>query len=152
MNRILVLLFLVVYSSASIAEQPAENKKIERAVLDYIVSQHKVNPELMKRGVDSKLAKRTYWKNKQGEAYLLETDFDTMVWVAQNYNKDGDKFPPKPRIEIDILDIDNRVASVKLTADDWIDYMHLYKNEEHQWKVINVLWQYHDETRHVSKK
>jgi hypothetical protein len=120
-------------------------------VLDYIESQHKVEPDLMKRGLDKKLAKRTYWKAKDGTEFIMETDFATMVWVAENYNKDGNKFPSPPKIDINILDIDNRVASVKLTVDDWIDYMHLYKNENNEWKIINVLWQYHDTKKHSSK-
>ncbi|WP_445357111.1 hypothetical protein ACJJIC_12855 [Microbulbifer sp. ANSA002] len=80
------------------------------------------------------------------------TDYETMVWLAENYNKEGDKFTESPRVDINILDIDNRVASVKLTVDDWIDYMHLYKNDKNNWKIINVLWQYHDTKRHINKK
>jgi hypothetical protein len=105
----------------------------------------------MKRGLDKKLAKRTYWESKDGSEFIMETDFETMVWVAENYNKEGNKFPLSPKVNIDILDIDNRVASVKLTVDDWIDYMHLYKNENNEWKIINVLWQYHDTKKHSSK-
>lgn len=152
MYRLFFLLLCMLLCKGAIAQNSDEEEKIKRAVLDYIVSQHKVDPELMERGLDKKLAKRTFWKNKQGEEGVLETSFDTMIWVAKNYNKDGDKFPATPRIDIDILDVDNRVSSVKLTADDWIDYMHLYKNEQQEWKIINVLWQYHDETRHASKK
>ena len=40
-------------------------KAITRAVLDYIESQHQVEPTLMERGLDKKLAKRTYWQDKQ---------------------------------------------------------------------------------------
>lgn len=38
-----------------------------------------------------------------------------------------------------------RAASIKLIADEWIDYMHLVKLNG-SWKIINVLWQYN----HVS--
>nr|WP_310734239.1 hypothetical protein [Shewanella sp. SR44-3] len=31
-----------------------------------------------------------------------------------------------------------------------MDYLHLYKNDQNEWKIINVLWQYHDETKHSS--
>lgn len=151
MYRIITVIILASFACVAIASQSDDHKKIERAVLDYIESQHKVKPELMKRGLDKKLAKRTFWKSKSNSEFILETDYETMIRVAKTYNKDGNKFPESPRVEIDIFDIDNRVASVKLTADDWIDYMHLYKNENNQWKVLNVLWQYHDEKRHKSK-
>jgi hypothetical protein len=153
MLRVIVLTLYVLFSCAVTADTDTDidNKKVKRAVLDYIESQHKIEPDLMKRGLDKKLAKRTYWKAKDGKEFIMETDFETMVSVAKNYNKDGNKFPSPPKIDINILDIDNRVASVKLTADDWIDYMHLYKNENNEWKIINVLWQYHDAKKHSSK-
>ncbi|KGJ93664.1 nuclear transport factor 2 family protein [Colwellia psychrerythraea] len=151
MHRILVLISIVLFSCTVIADTDIDDQHIKRAVLDYIESQHNVEPDLMKRGLDKKLAKRTYWKSKDGSEIIMETDFDTMVWVAENYNKDGNKFSSSPKVDINILDIDNRVASVKLTVDDWIDYMHLYKNENNEWKIINVLWQYHDTKKHSSK-
>jgi len=146
-----MLTLSLLFSCAVTAETSIDDQKVKRAVLDYIESQHQVAPELMKRGLDKKLAKRTYWEAKDGSEIIMETDFDTMVWVAKNYNKEGNKFPSSPKMDIKILDIDNRVASVKLTADDWIDYMHLYKNENNEWKIINVLWQYHDPKKHSSK-
>ena len=151
MRYVIALTLLVLFSCSAIADTNNDSKSIERAVRDYIESQQNVTPELMKRALDKKLAKRTYWQSKDGSEFVMETDFDTMVWVAKNYNKEGNKFPASPKVEIKILDIDNRVASVKLTVDDWIDYMHLYKNENNEWKIINVLWQYHDESKHRSK-
>ena len=151
MHRIIILTLSIRFSCAVTADTNVDIQKVKRAVLDYIESQHKVDPELMKRGLDKKLAKRTYWQSKDGSEIIMETDFNTMVWVAENYNKEGKKFPSSPKIDINILDIDNRVASIKLTADDWIDYMHLYKNENSEWKIINVLWQYHDAKKHSSK-
>jgi len=151
MRYVIALTLLLLFSCSVIADTSNDTESIERAVRDYIESQQNVAPELMKRALDKKLAKRTYWQSKDGSEFVMETDFDTMVWVAKNYNKAGNKFPASPTVEIKILDIDNRVASVKLTVDDWIDYMHLYKNENNEWKIINVLWQYHDESKHSSK-
>lgn len=128
------------------------DEQIERAVRDYIESQHQANPARMERGIDPKLAKRTYWRAADGSEFIMNTDFDTMLKVARNYNKDGTKFPAQPRVDIKILDVDQRVASVKLTVDEWIDYMHLYKNDHGEWKILNVLWQYHETARQANKK
>ena len=152
MKRILVLLTLALLPFLSHAADAADRQAIERAVLDYIESQHKAEPALMARGLDEQLAKRTYWQAADGTEFIMKTDYDTMLKVARTYNKDGNKFPPSPRVDIKILDIDKRVATVKLTADEWIDYMHLYKNQRNEWKIINVLWQYHDEKRQTSRK
>jgi len=138
-------------SSFISAKDKSDEKAVERAARDYIESQHIVSSEMMKRSIHKELTKRTYWKAKDGSEFIVETDYNTMLGVAQNFNKDGDKFPETPLNRIQILDIDQRVASVKLTADDWIDYMHLVKNSDGDWKIINVLWQYNDTKRQVSK-
>ncbi|MHA4870513.1 nuclear transport factor 2 family protein [Duganella sp. PWIR1] len=147
----LVLLFAAAPLLAQ-ATEATDNQLIEAAVRDYIESQHQADPVRMERGLDPKLAKRTYWQAADGSEFVMNTDYDAMVKVAKNYNKDGTKFPAKPRVDIKILDVDQRVATVKLTADEWIDYMHLYKNQRSEWKIVNVLWQYHDTARQVSKK
>lgn len=152
MKRFLMLSILAMSPMFALAGDPSDSPAIERAVLDYIESQHKADPALMRRGLDEQLAKRTYWQAADGTEFIMKTDFETMLQVAKTFNKDGTKFPNPPRIDIKILDVDNRVATVKLIADEWIDYMHLYKNQRNEWKIINVLWQYHDAKRQVSKK
>lgn len=82
----------------------------------------------------------------------METSYEFMLEIAKTYDKNGDRFPEDPKVDIKILDVDKRVASVKLTVDEWIDYMHLYKNDEGEWKTINVLWQYHDTGKHNSRR
>lgn len=150
MKSLTIAMLLAAFCGQTMANEDRES--ITRAVKDYIESQHQVEPERMQRGLDKQLAKRTYWQDKDGREFIMETDHDTMVWVAENYNLSGDKFPTSPQQDIEILDIDQRVASVKLTADEWIDYMHLYKTDQGQWKIINVLWQYKDTQQHSSKK
>jgi hypothetical protein len=141
-----------VFTSSVSPDISADKIAVLRAATDYIESQHKRSGQMMQRGLHQKLVKRTYWQTKAGSEFIMETDFNTMVSVAENYNKSGDKFSSPPKIDIKILDIEQRIASVKLIADDWVDYMHLIKNTQGQWKIINVLWQYHDITKHTSKR
>ncbi len=129
-----------------------DSELIEGAVRDYIESQHQTDPARMERALAPQLAKRTYWQAADGTEFIMKTDMDTMLKVARNYNQDGTKFPAHPRVDIRILDIDQRVATVKLSTDEWIDYLHLYKNQRGEWKIVNVLWQYYDTARQVSKK
>lgn len=152
MKRSLLCLLFVAVPLLAHAADSADNQKIERAVRDYIESQHQADPVRMARGIDQQLAKRTYWRKADGSEFIMHTDHDTMVKVARTFNQDGSKFPDQPRVNIKILDVDQRVATVKLTADEWIDYMHLYRNQGGEWKIVNVLWQYHDTARHASKK
>ncbi len=142
---------LTLQALPAVAEQSADEKAVRLVALDYIESQITVNPQQIKPALHPKLKKRTYWTDKNGKPFLVETSYATMVSVAGTYNRDGKQFPPDPRIEIEIFDIDQRAASVKLTADEWIDYMHLMKDDNGEWKILNVLWQYHDTERHKTK-
>lgn len=121
---------------------------IRQVALDYIESQHNLKPEQFERAAHPRMVKRTFGKNKEtGKEYLRETFTDAMVLLAETYNQDGDKFPENPRKEVIILDIYDKTASVKLIADDWIDYMHILKLNG-TWQIVNVLWQFDDSDRH----
>jgi hypothetical protein len=130
------------------AQTKQDTLDIEKAALDYIVSQHKPNGEQMKNALHPRLVKRTFWKDEQSKIeYVRETTAEVMVVVAETFNRDGKHFPANPKREIKFLDISDRTASVKLIADDWIDYMHIIK-VNNKWQIVNVLWQYHDTNKH----
>ena len=104
--------------------------------------------EQVERAAHPRMVKRTFWTDKSsGKDYLRETFTDAMILLAETYNKEGDRFPPNPKKEVIILDIFDRTASVKLIADDWIDYMHIVKLNG-QWQLVNVLWQFSDSEQH----
>ncbi|UHO38870.1 nuclear transport factor 2 family protein [Chryseobacterium capnotolerans] len=143
---IFLLLFLI--SQWIPAQTKQDTLSIKQAVLDYIESQHSLSPSRMERALHPRMVKRTFWKDKAtGKEYLRETNTESMILLAESYNKKGDKFPASPQKEIKLLDISDKTASVKLIADEWIDYMHLAKLNG-SWKIVNVLWQYHDSKRH----
>ncbi|MGE8433917.1 nuclear transport factor 2 family protein [Chryseobacterium joostei] len=123
---------------------------IKQAALDYIESQHTPNASRMERALHPRMVKRTFWKDKAtGKDYLRETNAESMILLAESYNKNKDKFPASPRKEVKFLDISEKTASVKLIADEWIDYMHLTKLND-TWKIVNVLWQYNDTQRQTN--
>ncbi|AZA78024.1 hypothetical protein EG347_11095 [Chryseobacterium sp. G0186] len=123
---------------------------IKQAALDYIESQHTPNPPRMERALHPRMVKRTFWKDKStGKDYLRETNTESMILLSESYNKNKDKFPASPKKEVKFLDISEKTASVKLIADEWIDYMHLAKLND-TWKIVNVLWQYNDTQRQTN--
>ena len=148
MKLVLTSLFLLSISFISKAQTSQDSLAIKQAALDYIESQHTPNPQQMERALHPRLVKRTFWKDKETQKdYLRETSAESMVILSESYNKKNDKFPLSPKKEVKFLDISDRTASVKLTADEWIDYMHLVKLNG-TWKIVNVLWQYHDSAKH----
>jgi len=125
-----------------------DSLEIRQVALDYIESQHNVNPSQFERAAHPRMVKRTFWKDKKtGKEYLGETFTDAMILLAETYNLEGDKFPENPKKEVIILDIYDKIASVKLIADDWIDYMHIVKLNG-KWQIVNVLWQFNDSEDH----
>ena len=151
MKIVSAFLLFMLSASIAVANQQSDEFLITEAVTNYIVAQHKAKEAPMDDALHQNLKKQTYWQDRDGEEFIMETSRRTMLDVAKSYNQSGTKFPETPRVDIDIYDIDQRVASVKLTADDWIDYMHLVKTDSGDWKILNVLWQYHDTKKHSNK-
>lgn len=148
MKSISTLFFLFWASAFSFGQTRQDSLAIRQAALDYIESQHTPNPAQMERALHPRMVKRTFWKDKAtGKDYVREASTEQMVLLAESYNRKGDQFPAKPAKDMHFLDVSDRTASVKLIADEWIDYMHLVKVSG-AWKIVNVLWQYKDSTRH----
>jgi len=143
----LITLFYLLAFNLS-AQSQEDSLEIRQAALDYIESQHNVKPEQFKRSAHPRMVKRTFWTNKKtGKEYLRETFTDAMILLAETYNVDGDRFPENPKKKVIILDIFDKTASVKLIADDWVDYMHIVKLNG-KWQIVNVLWQMNDSGNH----
>lgn len=146
--RYIIFFIVLLSATVSMAQSGEDSAAIKRSALDYIESQHKPDPKQMERALHPRLVKRTFWTDKStGKDYLRETTAESMILLAESYNSKGDKFPAQPVKEVKFLDVSDRTASVKLIADEWIDYMHLAKMNG-VWKIVNVLWQYNDSKRH----
>ncbi|MEB3346186.1 nuclear transport factor 2 family protein [Aquimarina gracilis] len=140
--------FFAIISSSAFSQTKQDSLDIKQVALDYIEAQHNLNPEQFERAAHPRMVKRTFWKDKTSKKeYLGETFTDYMVMLSEVYNRNGDRFPKKPKKEVILLDVSDRTASVKLIADEWIDYMHIIKIND-AWKIVNVLWQYNDTTKH----
>ena len=66
--------------------------------------------------------------------------FARLVDVATNYSKTT-RIPADAPKQIDIYDVLDRTASVKLTALWGSDYMLLAKQPDGRWLITHVLWQ-----------
>ena len=139
---------LVLLSNNIYGQTKQDSIEIKQVALDYIESQHKPNPLQMQGALHPRMVKRTFWKDKAtNKEYLREATAESIVLLAESYNKNGDKFPATPKKDVKFLDVSQKVASVKLTADDWIDYMHIVKLNG-KWQIVNVLWEFNDITQH----
>lgn len=141
-----------VYSNSIVqmASIPVQNDsvEIEEMALGYLVALQEMKPELMKKVMNEGLNKVTPGFNPaKKKEEVRETTYEQMIDFAKSWNKQGNKFPHNPKNKVFILDIYDRMATVKLVSDNWVEYLHLVKLNK-KWSIINLLWQQKDIRRY----
>jgi hypothetical protein len=112
------------------------DNEIVQTVLNYVEGWYQADSTRMERALHPKLAKRRI--TPEGEVW--EVDKDWMVDATGNA-RGAIENPEKGRKEITILDKTDTMASVKLTSEQFVDYLHL-ACDEGKWVIVNVLWDY----------
>jgi hypothetical protein len=135
-----VLAILTIAAAVPLAAQsPTDSAAVKATALDYIEGWYEADAVRMERALHPHLAKR--FLEDLGAAGLRLTDTSALELVAQVRAGGGSSVPPEARrTEVRILDIFQAVASVRVDAGGWIDYMHLARFGD-EWKIVNVLWE-----------
>jgi len=122
-------------------QTPADSAGIRQAALDYIEGYYEGNAERMARAVHPELAKRIVNVDERGRYRLGQMSAMTLV---EGTRAGGGKDTPQAerRKDVKILDIYQNVASAKIDASYWVDYLHLAKWNG-RWVIVNVLWEMH---------
>lgn len=142
----LLLIALAMFLAIPVTAQTQENadkQAVRQAVLDYVEGIYNVEPARIERSVHPDLAKLGFSRRQTETAYRpgSKMTFAQLVDIARTYNKEG-KLPKDAPKKIEIYEVLDQTATVKLTAFWGIDYMHLAKFDG-QWKIVNVMWQSH---------
>ncbi|AFL81234.1 hypothetical protein Aeqsu_1754 [Aequorivita sublithincola DSM 14238] len=121
-----------------------DSLEIKKQSLGYLLALQQLKPELMDAVLNDRLNKITIdYDRKEKKQYGIATSKKQMIKYAQSWNKSGTKFPLNPKNELEILDIYNRIATVKLVSDNWVEYLQLIKLDS-KWEIMNIIWQYRD--------
>lgn len=91
----------------------------------------------MERALHPELAKRILMPQPNGTRRLEHMGAMTLV---QKTRAGIGRRDTNPRADGIILDRFEDVASVRINASQWIDYLHLAKVDG-AWKIVNVLWE-----------
>jgi len=136
----LILILAVQESAPALDVSEADLEGIQAVALDYIDGYYTGDGDRMKSALHPELAKRIVAKDpKTGESRLINMDAKQLVEVTASGG--GQHYLAEQRLnDVEILDVYGDVASVKVTAAEWIDYMHVAKVDG-EWKIINVLWE-----------
>jgi hypothetical protein len=133
-------LAILILAPAIKAQTPADTAAIKQTALDYIEGYYEGNAERMEKALHPDLAKRIVRTHPQnGQSALAQMSAMTLVQITR---AGGGKDTPKDKQQKDvtILDVFENVASVKIVASDWIDYLHIAKFNG-RWVIVNVLWE-----------
>lgn len=145
MSKLLIVLALAL-SLPSLAPRRAptgEREAVERAAKDYVEALYQAKPELIERSVHPALEKMGLYRPDDQKAYRTpgKMTFEQLRDLAGQWNKDGQQGQDLA-YEVQVLDMLDVTACVKLTAKWGIDYMHLVKSGD-GWKITQILWQSH---------
>ncbi len=124
---------------AARAQTPADSAAIRATALDYIDGFYTGDAARMERALHTDLKKRIV-QRKPGEAETLqEMSAEQLVQITAGGG--GKQMPDEQkRSDVTILDIYGGMASVKIIAGSWVDYMHI-ASVDGEWKIVNVLWE-----------
>jgi hypothetical protein len=139
-NAYLILAALTFMAPAATAQSTADSAAIRATALDYIDGWYAADGARMERALHPELAKRIVISDPaSGRSQLRQ--MGAMALVQGTRSGGGSTIPAAERKDdVKILDIYQNVASVRVTAATWIDYMHMSKVSG-RWVIVNVLWE-----------
>ena len=148
-NRFPAVVICVLLALPAVAGLEEDRAQIRQAALDYIQGWYEGDADRVERAVHPDLAKRILQRDGEGRSRLDHMSAMGLVQGARGGW--GSRTPPEQRVhEIEILDVYENIASVKITAKEWIDYLHLGRADGH-WVIINVLWEMKPEVLRSTK-
>ena len=120
-------------------EATEDEMAIKAVARDYIEGWYTGDAARMERALHPHLAKRFLERMPDGGVRLTDT---TALELVQQVKAGGGSGVPEKvrRMDISVLDIFQDVASVRVDAHGWIDYMHLARHGN-RWLIVNVLWE-----------
>lgn len=129
----------IINATSASAQTAADSSAIVATALDYIDGFYTSDAERMERALHPELAKRIVGDPAGPESRLQNMTAEQLVQATASRGAAG--IPEDARREdVSILDIYNNMASVRIDAGLWIDYLHVARwNGE--WKIVNVLWE-----------
>jgi hypothetical protein len=94
----------------------------------------------MERAVHPELAKRIVMVTPQAGGSTLRSMTAAELVGATGAGYGTQTPADQRRTDVRILDIYENVASVRVDAHDWIDYLHIARWND-GWVIVNVLWE-----------
>ena len=116
----------------------SDYRAIYQAAADYYGGWYQANVDRIAHSLHPGLAKRAIRKDGTGKEYLHHLNKEQML---EKTEEGGGSDTPKElqTYQITILDRYEEIAAVKVVANEYIDYLHIAK-QDGQWLIVNALW------------
>ncbi len=137
---ILLALFFTVQLIAQDKDQAV--KDVTQAAYNYIDTFYKADTTLAYKSVHKDVRKVGWWFDEKKNAYTdnLEMPFNKLIALAKKWNVKGDRATAESPREVKVLEVSDKIAVVKVTAEWGIDYLNMV-NTDKGWQSINIVWQ-----------
>ncbi|HVS16954.1 MAG TPA: nuclear transport factor 2 family protein [Planctomycetota bacterium] len=122
-----------------VGDAAADREAVVQAALDYAESYYQRDPARIERSVARELDKLGYTRGDDGAWQARPMRYEDLHGMIARL-RDGDRVPPPGPKEVEVLDLLDQTALVKLTGAWGIDYMQLARDGE-AWRIRHVLWQ-----------
>jgi len=123
---------------------PSDRAAIFRACTDYVESWLDGDAERMASCLHPALAKRAAIDPDTGSTELNEAPFEHMTTTSVA----GGPKPYGREIDIDILDMVDGIATVRVLSEPWIDLVHLARFGD-RWLIVNALYEARPQADHA---
>lgn len=140
-NKILMLLLCCTLGSFA-QDYKKDLSDIEAAANGYIDIFYKGDTLLAYKHIDKSLRKVGWRYNGDKQVYSsnLELPFDAVIDLSKQLKKNPIPGVDSAPREVEILEANDKIAVVKVTAIWGIDYLNMVKFGA-DWKIINIVWQ-----------
>lgn len=139
-TTILIALLFTICITAQ--DKDSAIKDVTQVAYNYIDTFYKADTTLAHKSIHKNLRKVGWWYDDKKKAYSsdLEMPFDALINLAKKWNIKGDRANEQSPRKVEILEVSDKIAVVKVTAVWGIDYLNMV-NTEDGWKAINIIWQ-----------
>ncbi|GJM20597.1 MAG: hypothetical protein DHS20C15_05120 [Planctomycetota bacterium] len=118
----------------------ADRTAVQAVVNEYLLAFYDAQPERLTSSMHTDLVKYGFWRDDEsGDVTPFPMTLEQARSLAASFNASGWLPDDAPR-SIEVLDLRDRIACVKLEAVWGFDYMHLVKLDG-RWQILQVLWQ-----------
>jgi hypothetical protein len=141
MKRVLGILIFTLAGFSMQAQSSTDSAAVRKAANDYIEGFYFGDTAKIYYSIDANASKHGYYKGNQSDTGYrkIPMSFSQMIGYSKNERNRPSEANAKIR-DIQILDLQSKIASVKLRAWWGIDYLLLTKMQD-KWVIEKVLWQ-----------